>query len=112
MIHLPRLAGMACGAIAALVPVSAGAHAGLTGTADLLVDYGLLAVVGIMVIIGAAVSSWLAAGDRSEDDASEDESVDRAPAASEAADSVLPRPADDTPPAEPSAACDHASQSR
>ena len=55
---LSRLAGMVGGFVAALGPMSASAHGGLTGTADLIVDYGLLALVGILVIAGAAVSAW------------------------------------------------------
>ena len=53
---------------AALAPVSASAHFGITGTADIIIDYGLLALIGILVVGGAAGSAWLAAGSPGEDD--------------------------------------------
>lgn len=54
--------------VAALAPVSASAHFGITGTADLIIDYGLLVLIGILVVGGAAVSAWLAAGSPDEDE--------------------------------------------
>ncbi len=97
--------------IAALGPVSASAHGGLTGTADLIVDYGLLALVGILVIAGAAVSSWLAAGSHSEDD-DEDEAGDWEHSEAAATDAPALPPVNSTPPTAPTAASDHTAQSR
>ncbi len=59
---------MVGGGVAALAPMSASAHFGITGTADLIIDYGLLALIGILVVGGAAVSAWLAAGSPDEDE--------------------------------------------
>ena len=108
--YLSRLAGIVGGFIAALVPVSASAHGGLTGTADLIVDYGLLALVGILVVGGAAVSAWLAAGSPSEDDDDEAGDWEHSEAAATGA-AALP-PVNPTTPTAPSAASDHTAQSR
>ena len=62
---------MVGGGVAALAPMSASAHFGITGTADLIIDYGLLALIGILVVGGAAVSAWLAAGSPDEDEGGE-----------------------------------------
>ena len=59
---------MVGGGVAALAPMSVSAHFGITGTADLIIDYGLLALIGILVVGGAAVSAWLAAGSPDEDE--------------------------------------------
>ncbi len=89
--YLSRLAGIVGGLAAALVPVSAGAHFGLEGTADLIVDYGLLAIIGILVVGGAAVSAWLAAGSPDEDgDEGEDTDWEHGEAATEDTPASLP----------------------
>ena len=107
---LSRLAGIIGGFVAALVPVSASAHGGLTGTADLIVDYGLLALVGILVVGGAAVSAWLAAGSPSEDD--DDEAGDWEHSEAAATDGPALPPVNPTTPTAPSATSDHTAQSR
>ena len=101
------LAGLAGGLIAALAPVSASAHFGITGTADLIIDYGLLALIGILVVGGAAVSAWLAAGSPNEDD-DDDEAGDWEHSEAAATDAPALPPVNPT----PSAASDHTAQSR
>ena len=109
--YLSRLAGIVGGGIAALGPTAASAHFGITGTADLIVDYGLLALVGILVVGGAAVSAWLAAGSPSEDD-DDDEAGDWEHSESAAAGAAALPPVNPTTPTAPSAASDHTAQSR
>ena len=92
--------------LAALAPVSASAHFGLEGTADLIVDYGLLALIGILVVGGAAVSAWLAAGSPSDDD-----DDDEAGAWEYGEAAAMDEPAGSTHPTVP-AASDHTAQSR
>ncbi len=101
---------MVGGFAAALVPVSASAHFGITGTADLIIDYGLLALIGILVVGGAAVSAWLAAGSPSEDDHDEPADWDDDEAA--AMDTPTLPPVNSTHPTAPPASSDHTAQSR
>ena len=89
-----------------LAPVSASAHFGLEGTADLIVDYGLLALIGILVVGGAAVSAWLAAGSPSDDD-----DDDEAGTWEHGAAAAMDEPAGSSHPTVP-AASDHTAQSR
>ena len=76
--------------VAALAPVSASAHFGITGTADLIIDYGLLALIGILVVGGAAVSAWLAAGSPDEDEDGEVGEWEHSEAATEDAPDLPP----------------------
>ena len=92
--------------VAALAPVSASAHFGITGTADLIIDYGLLALIGILVVGGAAVSAWLAAGSPDEDEDGEISEWEHSEAATE--DAPAPPPVNPTSPT----ASDHTAQSR
>ena len=102
-----RLTGLAGALIAALVPASASAHFGITGTADLIIDYGLLALIGILVVGGAAVSAWLAAGSPNEED-DEDGDADWEHSEAAATDAPALPPVNPT----PSATSDHTAQSR
>ena len=106
---LSRLAGIVGVLVAALAPGSASAHFGLEGTADLIVDYGLLALIGILVVGGAAVSAWLAAGSPDEED-NEDEDTDWKHSEAATEDTPAPPPVVTTHPTAPSAASDHAAQ--
>ena len=96
--------------VAALAPVSASAHFGITGTADLIIDYGLLALIGILVVGGAAVSAWLAAGSPDEDEDGEVADWEHGEAASTDAPDLPPTHS--THPTAPAAASDHNAQSR
>ena len=102
---LARIGGLGGGLLAALAPVSASAHFGLEGTADLIVDYGLLALIGILVVGGAAVSAWLAAGSPSDDDDDDEAGTWEHGAA------AMDEPAGSSHPTVP-AASDHTAQSR
>ena len=94
--------------VAALAPMSASAHFGITGTADLIIDYGLLALIGILVVGGAAVSAWLAAGSPDEDEDSEGGEWEHSEAATEEA--PAPPPVGSTRPAASTTANDHTAQ--
>ena len=101
---------MVGGGAAALAPMSASAHFGITGTADLIIDYGLLALIGILVVGGAAVSAWLAAGSPDEDEDGEVADWEYGEAATEDAPDLPPTHS--THPTAPAAASDHNAQSR
>jgi hypothetical protein len=45
--------------LAALWPRVAAAHGGVTGTRDLLQDYGVLAFLLAVVLVGAGVVAWV-----------------------------------------------------
>ena len=102
---------MVGGGVAALAPMSASAHFGITGTADLIIDYGLLVLIGILVVGGAAVSAWLAAGSPNEDD-DDDEAGDWEHGEAVSTDAPELPPIHSTHPTAPAAASDHNAQSR
>ncbi len=108
--YLSRIAVIVGGYVAALGPTAASAHFGITGTTDLIVDYGLLALIGILVICGAAVSAWLAAGSPGEDD--DDAVSDWEHSEAVSTDAPDLPPVHSTHPTPPPAPSDHTTQSR
>lgn len=101
---------MVGGGVAALAPMSASAHFGITGTADLIIDYGLLALIGILVVGGAAASAWLAAGSPDEDEDGEVGEWGHSEAVSTDAPDLPPTHS--TQPTASATASDHNAQSR
>ena len=103
---------MVGGGVAALAPMSASAHFGITGTADLIIDYGLLALIGILVVGGAAVSAWLAAGSPNEEEDEDGEVADWEHGEAVSTDAPDLPPTHSMHPTAPAAASDHNAQSR